>query len=151
LLSFNFRKILTFGMELTQVEARYLQLLYRRQEEEGRRAGTLLLAREMGVRPATVTEVLKRLAAKGLLRHVPYRGVELTPSGRRVGRELLRRHRILEVLFVRLLGCDRKTACREASRLDSHISPSLVDSLCRWCGHPTFCPCGRPIQRCRGE
>ena len=138
-------------MELTRVEARYLQLLYRRQEEEGRRAGTLQLAREMGVRPATATGVLKRLAEKGLLRHTPYRGVELTPSGRRMGRELLRRHRVLEVLLVRLLGYDRETACREASRLDSSVSPSLADSLCRWCGHPPLCPCGRPIQRCGGE
>ena len=133
------------------MEARYLQLLYRRQEEEGERAGTLLLAREMGVRPATATGVLKRLAAKGLLRHTPYRGVELTPSGRKMGRELLRRHRILEVLLVRLLGCDRETACREASRLDSHISSSLIDSLCRVCGHPSSCPCGKPIQGCGGE
>ncbi|TDA30396.1 MAG: hypothetical protein DSO04_05955, partial [Hadesarchaea archaeon] len=44
-----------------------------------------------------------------------------------------------------------ETACREASRLDSSVSPSLADSLCRWCGHPTLCPCGRPIQRCGGE
>lgn len=132
---------------LTETEARYLLFLYRRQEEEGERVGTVALAREMGVRPATATQTLRKLAAKGLLRRRPYRGVEFTPRGRREGRELLRKHRVLEFLLHKVLGCDPGTACREASLLLS-ASTSLVNSLCRALGHPSTCPCGKPIGGC---
>lgn len=134
----------------TETEARYLLSLYRRQEEEGKKVGTVALAKEMGVKPATATQTLQKLATKGLLRYAPYRGVEFTPRGRREGKELLRKHRILESLLCRLLGCDPPTACREALSLFSASTP-LIDSLCRAMGHPSTCPCGKPIGRCGGK
>lgn len=135
---------------LTETEAKYVLFLYRKQEEEGKKVGTVALAREMGVRPATVTQTLRKLASKGLLRYKPYKGVEFTPQGRKEGSELLRKHRLLESLLHRLLGYDSQTACREASSLLS-VSTFLADSLCEALGHPSTCPCGKPIGKCGGK
>ncbi|MEM2282541.1 MAG: metal-dependent transcriptional regulator [Candidatus Hadarchaeales archaeon] len=133
-------------MELTEVEARYLLYIYRRQEEEGERVGTSSLAQQMGVKPPTSNEVLQRLARRGLLHYTRYLGFRLTLKGRRKARELLRCHRLLETLLCRMLGCSSSEACMEASRLDLHLSSKLARMICRVLGHPRTCPCGKPIQ-----
>lgn len=131
--------------KLTASEAGYLKLIYRVQEEESGEVGTTAVARAFGVRPATVAEVLRNLARKNLVRRRPYRGVELTPQGVAEARKLLRKHRILEVLFVGLLGLSPESACEEASKLDYYVSEELINAICRSSNHPKTCPCEKVI------
>jgi Mn-dependent DtxR family transcriptional regulator len=81
----------------------YLKAICRLQEDGGR-ASTTSLARHLGLAGASVTDMLKRLSAEGLVHYEPYRGVELTPEGRRLALRTLRRHRLWEMFLVRYLG-----------------------------------------------
>ena len=138
---------------LTENEARYLKLIYRA-FEEARQLGTTDIARSLGIRPASVTEVLQTLHSKGLVLYRRYRKVEITELGIKTARKLLRRHRVLEVYFANILKCGPEEACAEASRLDFHISDRAINAICRTYGHPNFCPCGKPVfpgPDCRSE
>jgi DtxR family Mn-dependent transcriptional regulator len=139
--------------QLTVNEARYLKLIYRALEES-RQLRTTDIARSLGVRPATVTEVLQNLHLKGIILYRRYRKIEMTELGAQVARKLLRKHRVLEVYFADLLKCDPEEACAEASRLDFHFSDRAINAICRIYGHPNVCPCGKSISpdpECRGE
>lgn len=131
-------------------EGKYLKLIYRKQCEEFSRVRTTLIATSTGVRPATVTEMLQKLAEKGLLRYRRYYGVELTEKGTAEARKLLRKHRLLEVLFVKLLNYNAKKACDEASKLDYHSSTDLINAICQTYEHPENCPCNKEIFRDKG-
>ena len=132
-------------LEITVNEGRYLKFLYQKRWEESSRVGTTVIAESFGVRPATVTEMLQKLSKKGLLRYTPYRRADLTGKGIIESKKLLRKHRILEVLFVRLLNYDSEKACEEAAKLDHHVSEKLANAICRAYGHPEVCPCDKPI------
>lgn len=134
---------------VTPSEGRYLKYIYRRQVEESEKVRTTAFARAFDVSPPVVTETLQKLAGKGLVRYVRYYGVELTERGVAEATKLLRKHRILEVLFVRLLNYDVEKACEEASKLDYYCSKDLVNAICRTYGHPEACPCNKVIFRDR--
>jgi DtxR family Mn-dependent transcriptional regulator len=139
---------------ITLNEGKYLKLIYRKQREEFSTVKTTLIAKSVRVRPATVTEMLQKLAAKNLLKYARYRGVRLTEKGVAEARKLLRKHRLLEVLFVSILDYDVKKACDEASKLDYHASEDLVNDICRTYRHPETCPCNRAIfssETCKGN
>ena len=130
---------------ITVNEGRYLKFLYRRQLEETGQNGTIALAEAFRVQPATVTEMLQKLSEKGLLRYRRYYGADLTEKGIIEAEQLLRKHRILEVLFVRLLNYSSQEACEEANELDHHVSDELANTICQVYGHPEICPCDKPI------
>ena len=130
---------------VTVNEGKYLKFIYRKQREEFCRVGTMVIARSFGVKPATVTEMLQKLSERGLLRYVRYRGANLTEKGIIEAEKLLRKHRILETLFVRFLNYHSQKACEEASELDYHISEKLANAICQAYGHPEVCPCDKPI------
>jgi len=132
---------------LTLKESRYLALMYRTQVEEGERVTTTTLAKSFKVNPATVTEVLQKLAEKGLIEYVRYYGARLSERGILEAQKLLRKHRILEVLFVKFLRYDAKKACEEASKIDFYCSEELINTICKTYGHPEKCPCNKKIFR----
>jgi DtxR family Mn-dependent transcriptional regulator len=132
-------------LKVTENEARYLKLIYREQYEGPGKVRTTTVAKSLGVRPATVTEVLQNLSEKNLLRHRRYRGVKLTKEGIAEARKLLRKHRVLETLLVDALNYNPQRACDEASKLDYHSSRDLINTICRIYGHPKICPCEKTI------
>jgi len=132
-------------LNVTENEARYLKLIYRKQVEESAGIRTTEVAKFLKVQPATVTEVMQNLSKKNLLRHRSYHGVELTKEGVKAAQKLLRKHRILEVLFADVLNYGPQKSCEEASRLDYYASTDLVNAICRAYGHPKTCPCAKAI------
>ncbi len=106
---------------------------------------TQALAERVGVRPASVTGMLKKLAALGLVEHTPYRGVRLTEAGRAVALEVLRHHRLIETYLTRALGYDWDEVHAEAERLEHHISEAFEARIAEWLGHPERDPHGDPI------
>lgn len=135
---------------VTPSEGEYLKLLYRRQVEEGEKLRTLVLARTFDVHSATVTEMLQKLASKGLIEYTRYYGAEFTEDGVAEAQRLLRKHRLLEVLFVNLLNYNAEKACEEASKLDYHCSEYLTNAICQTYSHPGLCPCNKVIFRDEG-
>ena len=112
---------------------------------EGRPATTSAIAERMGVRPPSVTAMLKRLSALGLAEHTPYRGVELTPAGERVALEVIRHHRLLELFLVESLGMGWDEVHAEAEVLEHVLSEELEELIAAKLGNPTLDPHGDPI------
>jgi DtxR family Mn-dependent transcriptional regulator len=110
-----------------------------------RRVSTRDLSDRLGVRPASVTGMVQRLAELGLVTHRKYRGVELTDGGRKVALEMLRHHRLLETFLERVLGYDWDEVHDEAERLEHVISERFEARIAETMGHPTHDPHGDPI------
>ncbi|WP_457637512.1 metal-dependent transcriptional regulator [Oceanithermus sp.] len=112
---------------------------------EGGPVSTQALARRMGVKPASVTGMVKKLASLGLVDYAPYRGVTLTEAGRGVALEVLRHHRLIETYLAEALGYDWDEVHAEAERLEHHISEAFEARIAEWLGHPERDPHGDPI------
>ena len=139
---------------LTRKEAEHLVFIYRRQIEDRDRVTTTVLARKFHVSAAAVTESFHKLAKKRLVEYMPYYGTRLTEKGVAKAQELLRKHRLLEILFVRLMKFAPEEACREASKIGYYCSEALIDRICSTYNHPTQCPCNKHIHPgpyCKGE
>ena len=115
--------------------------------ENGGVAKTTELASYMGVSPASVSEMIKVLAADGLVEYVKYRGVSLTEEGMTYARQIRKRHHVLESFLIDYLNLDHESAHEEACRMEHAISDdsarkmcqmmgSNVDSDCTWCSEP---------------
>src|ERR1700680_3004641 len=108
-------------------------------------ASTNALAERLGVRPASVSGMLRKLDALGLVVHERYRGVRLTDSGRKVALEVLRHHRLLELYLAESLGMGWDEVDAEGERLEHVISEELEEAIAAKLGHPTRDPHGDPI------
>ena len=122
----------------------YLKRLYHLQSD-GERVSVTALAREQKVSPASASEMVKKLAALGLVEHAPYRGVRLSPAGEKVALEVIRHHRLLELYLARTLGLDVNDVHDEADRLEHVISEELEERIDKALGYPTHDPHGDPI------
>ena len=130
---------------LTESAENYLSAILRLEEAEGAAATTSVLAEHLEVARPSVTGMLKRLAADGLVTHRRYRGVRLTARGRRAARRVIRRHRLVETFLVEVLGMSADAVHAEAHRLEHAISDEVVDRLDLWLGRPARDPHGQPI------
>jgi DtxR family Mn-dependent transcriptional regulator len=95
--------------------------------------------------------MIKRLAAIGLLEHVPYRGVHLTKPGESEALRVLRRHRILETYLCGRLGYHWDDVHAEAERLEHAASDELIEHMADALGFPSHDPHGAPIPSKAGE
>jgi DtxR family Mn-dependent transcriptional regulator len=130
--------------DLTDAMQDYVKEIYKLRLE-GKRATTSAIAERLGVRPPSVTAMVKRLCALGLAVHAPYRGVELTPAGERVALEVIRHHRLLELYLAQALGLSIDEVHSEADRLEHALSEELEARIDRSLGYPTHDPHGDPI------
>ncbi|MEO7363405.1 MAG: metal-dependent transcriptional regulator [Gemmatimonadaceae bacterium] len=127
----------------------YLKAIYELASRDGV-AATSDVANALGVAPASVTGMIRRLAAQGLLDYVKYRGVHLTANGRRAALSTIRRHRILETYLTRVLGYPWDRVHDEAERLEHAASDELIECMSTAMGHPTADPHGAPIPTADG-
>jgi DtxR family Mn-dependent transcriptional regulator len=122
----------------------YLKAVYDL-ERDGDAAVTSDLAVRLGVAPASVTGMVRRLAEQQLLTYTPYRGVRLTATGRRAALTTLRRHRVIEAYLATVLGVPADRLHAEAERLEHATSDDLVDRMAAALGDPAVDPHGAPI------
>ncbi|MBA3717221.1 MAG: metal-dependent transcriptional regulator [Actinobacteria bacterium] len=122
----------------------YLKEIYKLRTDGGK-VTTTALARRLRVSPASVSAMVKKLAALGLAEHVPYRGVDLTPAGERVALEVVRHHRLLELYLAETLGIAVESVHAEADRLEHVLSDELEARIDSALGYPTHDPHGDPI------
>lgn len=127
----------------------YLKAIYELETRQGN-AATSEVADALEVAPASVTGMIRRLAAQGYLDHVPYRGVQLTDTGRRAALRTIRRHRILESYLTGILGYPWDRVHDEAERLEHAASDELIERMAAALGHPTSDPHGAPIPTAEG-
>jgi DtxR family transcriptional regulator, Mn-dependent transcriptional regulator len=122
----------------------YLEAVYRL-EREGPGVTTSGLASSLGVAPASVSGMLKKLAKDGYLEHISRGEVKLTEKGLAVGVRVLRRHRLAERLLTDVLGMPWDQVHDEACMLEHAISANVEMQLLKLLKDPTTCPHGQPI------
>jgi DtxR family Mn-dependent transcriptional regulator len=103
------------------------------------------LASALGVVPGTATTMMKALAESGLVRYEPFKGVRLTPAGHKLASLVLRRHRLIELFLVRVLGMSWTEVHDEAEQLEHAVSERLIDRIDEMLGRPAVDPHGDPI------
>jgi DtxR family Mn-dependent transcriptional regulator len=135
---------------LTRSVEDYLKAIYRL-SLKGQPATTSEIAQRLELSAPSVSGMIKRLSEQGLLAHVPYRGVELTPEGRRVALRMLRRHRIIEAYLVAFLKYGWEQVHQEAERLEHAVSDALIERMAEALGNPRFDPHGDPIPDADGS
>jgi len=131
--------------ELSRTAQDYLKVVWSATEWVPGPVTVTQLAERMGVRTATASDTVRRLAEVGLLAHEPYGGVELTAKGREHALGMVRRHRILETFLVDTLGYSWDEVHDEAEHLEHAVSDTLVDRIDALLGHPSRDPHGDPI------
>ena len=106
---------------------------------------TSVLAKHLRIADGSVTDMLKKLSGKNLINYEPYRGVNLTPAGRKLALTLLRRHRLWEMFLVEFLSYTWDEVHDEAEKFEHVISEELERRLDKVLGYPKVDPHGDPI------
>ncbi|MFB7892204.1 metal-dependent transcriptional regulator [Microbacterium sp. NPDC056044] len=129
----------------------YLKTIYHHTEWQDERITPSQLAAELGLAPSSVTEMVQKLAAQGLVDHRPYRPIALTPAGERRAAAIIRRHRLIETWLVSEFGYAWDEVHDEAEVLEHAISDRLLEGIDERLGRPRFDPHGDAIPDAAGE
>jgi DtxR family Mn-dependent transcriptional regulator len=108
------------------------------------------IATALGVVPGTATTMVKTLAESGLVYYEPYMGVRLTPAGEKLASLVLRRHRLVELFLVKVLGMSWAEVHDEAEQLEHAVSERVIDRIDELLGRPSVDPHGDPIPTAEG-
>jgi DtxR family transcriptional regulator, Mn-dependent transcriptional regulator len=131
----------------------YLKAIFQAQTGLGR--GELVpmgqLAAALGVVPGTATTMVKTLADSGLVKYEPYAGVRLTAAGEKLAAMVLRRHRLIELFLVKVMGMSWTEVHEEAEHLEHAVSDRLIERIDEMLGRPGVDPHGDPIPDARGS
>ena len=125
----------------------YLKTVYAHTEWQGAPITPSQLAAKLGIAPSSVTEMVKKLAASGLVSHVPYGAVRLTDAGERRALSMVRRHRLVETWLVSEFGYGWHEVHDEAEVLEHALSDRMLDKIDDRLGHPDVDPHGDAIPR----
>ena len=131
-------------VRLTRSQEDYLKSLYLLGGDQ-RPVPTRELAQRLGISSPSVSEMVTRLAAHGLVEHDRYRGQQLTKDGRKVALELVRHHRLIEMFLVRVLRYSWDEVHEEAERLEHVISERMEQRIFDLLGRPELDPHGHAI------
>lgn len=134
----------------TRAQQDYLKSLYLLGGDE-RPVPTRELAQRLGISSPSVSEMVTRLSAQGLVEHDRYRGQQLTRDGRKVALELVRHHRLLEMFLVQVLGYRWDEVHEEAERLEHVISERMEQRIFDLLGRPELDPHGHVIPTLGGK
>lgn len=125
-------------------EENYIKAIYHLQGE-GETVTTNALAGELKTRPASVTDMLKKLKTKRLVNYQPYHGFRLSAEGKKTALGIIRRHRLWEYFLAEKLQFDWNEVHEVAEHLEHVSSRKLIDKLDEYLGFPKFDPHGDPI------
>jgi len=135
---------------LTQAEENYIKNIYHLQQASGS-VTTNDLAAILQTKPASVTDMLKKLKAKKLLQYEPYKEFCLTPYGRKIALMIIRKHRLWEYFLVHKLQFEWDEVHEVAEQLEHVESKKLVEKLDAFLDFPRFDPHGDPIPDSNGK
>src|SRR5437868_13395964 len=126
----------------------YLKAIYQGQSalaSEQRLVPMGQVAASLGVTPGTATTMVKALAEAGLAEYEPYTGVRLSAAGEKLAGLVLRRHRLVELFLVKVMGMSWAEVHEEAEQLEHVVSERLIERIDEMLGRPTHDPPGDPI------
>ena len=131
----------------------YLKAIFQAQLRLARRTDLVPMgeiAAALGVVPGTATTMVKTLADSGLAKYEPYAGVRLTASGEKLAALVVRRHRLIELFLVEVMGMSWTEVHEEAELLEHAVSDRLIERIDEMLGHPDADPHGDPIPDAEG-
>ncbi len=137
-------------MNYSVSEENYIKAIYHLQGE-GETVTTNALAAELRTRPASITDMLKKLKTKKLINYQPYHGFRLSAEGRKTALGIIRRHRLWEYFLSEKLKFDWNEVHEVAELLEHVSSKKLIDKLDEYLGFPKFDPHGDPIPDSAGR
>jgi DtxR family transcriptional regulator, Mn-dependent transcriptional regulator len=129
----------------------YLKTIYHHTEWQDDRITPSQLAAELGLAPSSVTEMVQKLAAQGLVTHRPYGPISLTGEGEQRAASIIRRHRLIETWLVQEFGYAWDEVHDEAEVLEHAISDRLLEGIDERLGRPSFDPHGDAIPDAEGR
>jgi DtxR family Mn-dependent transcriptional regulator len=132
-------------VDTTEAIEDYVKAIYSLQHGGNEPVSTSGLAERLGVTAGSASGMVRKLDGLGLVDHVPYRGVVLTPIGRRLALEVLRHHRLLELYLSEAFGMPWDQVHAEAEVLEHVLSEELEDLIAAKLGDPSVDPHGDPI------
>lgn len=132
-------------------EENYLKTIYKLQEKNGAMVSTSALAENLQINAASVTDFIKKMAAKKLISYQKSKGVSLTEHGRLVALNIIRKHRLWEVWLVNNLGFKWDQVHEIAEQLEHVISDELIENLDKHLGYPKADPHGDLIPDAKGR
>lgn len=109
------------------------------------------LATALGIAPGTATTMVKALAESGLVTYEPYNGVRLTGAGEKLAARVLRRHRLIELFLVQVMGMKWDEVHDDAEQMEHVVSDRLIERIDEMLGRPEFDPHGDPIPNAEGR
>jgi len=136
---------------VTPAEEDYLKAIYHLDNGDNRRVSTNAIAERMDTKPASVTDMVKKLAKKGFVDHKMYKGVGLNEKGRSVALTIIRKQRLWEVFLVQKLDFSLDAVSEIAEQLEHIKSELLIDKLDQHLGFPKIDPHGDSIPSKDGE
>ena len=131
-------------------EENYLKTILHLQDSDGT-VTTTVLAEKLKTRPASVTDMMKKLDAKNLLHYKPYYGFSLSAEGKKIALSVVRRHRLWEFFLSKELKFRWDEVHGLAEELEHVSSKKLIDRLDEYLGFPAFDPHGDPIPDSKGK
>jgi len=137
-------------LNLSLTEENYLKAIFFISGNEGNLVNTNAVAERLDTKPATVTDMLRKLKNKELIIYQPYKGTRLSEEGRLYAIQILRKHRLWETFLVDKLGFGWEEVHEIAEQLEHVRSPKLTERLSAFLGNPQFDPHGDPIPDERG-
>jgi len=137
-------------MTHTATEENYIKAIYHLQYTRDK-VSTSLLSSEMNTRPASVTDMLKKLRTKRIVHYQRYKGFTLTDSGNKTALGVIRKHRLWEYFLVNKLGFNWDEVHNVAEELEHITSSELIVRLDNFLGNPLFDPHGDPIPDIKGK
>jgi DtxR family Mn-dependent transcriptional regulator len=137
-------------LNFTESEENYIKAIFHLQLDS-HMVSTSALAERLQSRPASITDMMKKLSAKRLLHYKPYHGFNLTTEGRKVALSVIRRHRLWEFFLSDKLGFGWDEIHTVAEQLEHVSSKKLIDKLDEYLDFPKFDPHGDPIPDKRGR
>ena len=136
---------------ITLAEENYLKAILSISLYEDGKVSTNSIANEINTSAASVSDMLKKLQEKELIKHEKYKGVELTAKGTKLATSIIRKHRLWETFLVNKLDFSWGEVHDVAEQLEHIKSTELIDKLDLFLGHPKFDPHGEPIPTKEGE
>lgn len=137
-------------MNFTATEENYIKAIYHLQDAHDK-VSTNLLSGEMNTKPASVTDMLKKLELKKAVHYQKYKGFILTEEGNRTALKVVRKHRLWEYFLVNKLGFEWDEVHCMAEELEHISSNELTTRLDNYLGNPAFDPHGDPIPDHKGK
>jgi DtxR family transcriptional regulator, Mn-dependent transcriptional regulator len=135
----------------TYTEENYLKAIYKLEEKDIGKITTNAIAEMVDTAPASVTDMLKKLADKKFIKYEKYQGVSLTNSGKKVAITIIRKHRLWELFLVEKLKFKWDEVHEIAEQLEHIVSDELINRLDNFLDNPQSDPHGDPIPDERGQ